>query len=277
MADLTNYDLTDYRTWVLGDEARQGVNIKRLGILRPRELDLVDAVAQFQDPRNDPGQGEWVAMHGIKLLDFIPGIREVVFAQNLTHDIGFYGVDPNAWKRLVAKTQDTSKLSDAAIRMPHQIKGKLMALRIFQKVGYPPVEYHSEIANNIGDHDTRLNETTPSGRILWASDYTWRVSYPCLKIYQDVMLEKEADRVVEAQRQELKQVSARPLEELFLLESEKSALECNPPFNLESPEYEIARLEFANTMFFNFGVEVAKRVLLPKYRKELEKVVEFYR
>lgn len=248
--DIRDYQITDYRTWVLGDAAREGVNIKRNNVLTQKEIELLDFFIPYQDQRNDPGQAEWVTFHAIKLLDFVPGgIREVVVPSALAHDTGFYGYDPNYWKNLVSSGGDTE---GEMIRRPHQNRGIMLMGRGFQKVGYPSEKYHFECADIVGDHDTRFLPATISGKIVRASDYTWRVSFPCIQIY---LKDKSPKDILDA--------------------SKKTALEGKPPFDLDRYCYDIARLEFVNSMFFKFG-EDTREVLLPEYRQELEMIVSFY-
>lgn len=269
---IEKYTPIDYRTWVLGNPAREGVNLKRLNVLTRRELKLWDAFIPYQDQRDDPGQGEWVTLHVIKLLDFVPGgIREVAVPASEGHDSGFYGYDPQFWKRLVASGGQTE---GEIARRPHQNRGIGFSAMIFERIGYPPEEFRPEIYDIIGDHDTRFLPTTLSGRIVRAADYTWRVSLPCLEIYLPSMIKKEKLRQNEPWEEKYKKKSP---EVLFLEASEKSALEGKPPFNLESPEYEIARLEFVNSTYFKFGEKRARRVLLPKYLPELERIAAFYK
>ncbi|MBS3079321.1 hypothetical protein J4218_04320 [Candidatus Pacearchaeota archaeon] len=245
------YTPIDYLTWILGDEARKGANIKRLGVLRPRELKLLEAFVPYQDCRNDPGHGEISTLIGIRLLDYLPGIREIVVPAVLGHDTGWYGTDPDAWKRLVEANKENLKSLDSEVnRRPHQNRGIIVSGRIFQKIGYPDEKYHFEIADIIGDHDTRKLPTTDSGRIMRIADLLWRVTYPCVQIYMANLCSEEIFKRVKE----------------TCIEGEKT--------HLGEIGLRIGRLEFANTMFFKFGKE-ARKVLLPEYKEELERIVLF--
>ena len=103
---LEDYKPIDYSVWVLGDEARNGVNIKRLDMLKPNELEIFNAAIPDNDARNDPGQAEIVTYFGLKLLEYLPGIREVVVPACIHHDIGFAGEDPGAWLKLVRSGEE---------------------------------------------------------------------------------------------------------------------------------------------------------------------------
>jgi len=75
---IDEYVPIDYRNWLLGDEARKGVNLRRSGALTSDELLLWESSLSYQDQRDDPGHAEMSTLLGIRLLDYLPGIREVV-------------------------------------------------------------------------------------------------------------------------------------------------------------------------------------------------------
>ena len=52
--DIKTYKPLDYKIWILGNEARKGVNIKRLGILSKEELQIWNESIPYQDQRDDP-------------------------------------------------------------------------------------------------------------------------------------------------------------------------------------------------------------------------------
>ncbi|MAE42297.1 hypothetical protein CMO93_00885 [Candidatus Woesearchaeota archaeon] len=97
---LKGYEPIDYRDWILGDEARNAVNIKRLKLLEPNEIKIFDTAAPYNDARNDPGQAELVAYFTIKLLGYnSKGQREVAVPAAILHDIGFYFDHPTALEK----------------------------------------------------------------------------------------------------------------------------------------------------------------------------------
>ena len=138
------YKPIDYRTFILGDQARQGINLKRLNILTEQELKIWEAAQPYMDARNDPGHGEIATILSITFLPYFPKAkREIVVPTTMNHDIGFHGEDPNAWQKAVEaarKAGNLKSLNDDAKRMPHQIKGADMALEIYQEEGYPRQE-----------------------------------------------------------------------------------------------------------------------------------------
>ena len=135
---MIDYQPIDYRTWILGDKAREGVNIKRLGILNEEELKIVDESYPYQDARNDPGHWEFSTCLAFGFLDYFPGNREIAVVETMLHDIGWYGNDPNAWKRLVEKHKDNLQaLEGEETRRPHQNRGILLAGRILEKTSSP--------------------------------------------------------------------------------------------------------------------------------------------
>ena len=246
---LKDYTPIDYRKWIIGDDARKGVNIKRLNLLSSKELEILEEAIPFQDQRNDPGQGEIVAYFAIQLLKYIQGDREITVPAAILHDIGFYGCDPNAWKNLVKSGGNTES---EANRRPHQNRGLILAGRILEKVGYPE-RYNNDIADIIGDHDTRKLPVTDNGKIVRASDLLWRVTYPMLQQYHPCASPKET------------------LEKL-----ENKSIYMPEPHNLGEIETQIGRVELVNTLFFKFSDE-AQKLLRPKYEQELEKIVESYK
>lgn len=255
--NLNKYTPLDYRTWILGDQARKGVNIKRLDLLDEGELRIWNSAIPYQDQRNDPGQGEIVAYFAKEFLKYIQGNRKVVVPAAILHDVGWYGGDAKAWRRLVlskmkkgsAEMQKATETEEQ--RRPHQNRGCLIAGRILGEVGWPE-KYGNEIADIIGDHDTRKLPATENGEIVRAADLMWRVSYPCLQIYQG---DNTLAKILEV--------------------TNGTALYMPPPRNLRETELKIARIEFVNSLFFRFGAQV-KNVLGKEYKEELDKITRFY-
>lgn len=183
---MKEYKPLDYRKWVLGDEARNGVNIKRLNLLTRNELEIWGEAIPYQDSREDPGHGEMTVYFALKLLDYLPGNRKIVVPAALLHDTGWYG-NNSRWKKLLDDNKNNLQaLETEAMRRPHQNRGVLIAGRILEKTGYfsrNPVSYGLEIADIIGDHDTRKLPASGSGKIVRAADLIWRVTYPCMQIF----------------------------------------------------------------------------------------------
>ena len=193
-----------------------------------------------------------VTYFALKLLEYLPGNRKIAVPAAILHDTGFYGIDSIAWKHLVASGGD--KETEAA-RRPHQNRGILWTGRILERVNYPE-EYHFEIADIIGDHDTRKLPTTQNGRIVRAADLIWKVTCPCLKIYHP-------DLGAEATLKKLQK-------SIFNL---PNPLGLSPnPFDLGEIENKIAKIELVNTMLFNFRDE-AIPVLINEYKPELDFVL----
>jgi len=258
------YKPINYRTWVLGNQAREGVNIKRLNILTSQELKLWEASKKYHDAREDPGHAEISTYFAIKLLPYYPkAIREIVVPTIMVHDDGWYGGDQRAWKRAVQEAQkagDLKSLDSPEKRKAHQDKGAEMALERFKEVGYPPKRYWKGCARIIKYHDTRDDPRgeppTPSGRAVWDSDYLYRVTLPCNQTYLFSVGITDPREVVKR--------------------AEDCCLNGEPPKNLEAVAQQIAKIELANTIFFKFP-EQADEVLREKdYSKELEIVKRFY-
>lgn len=247
---LNDYIPIDYRSWVLGDEARRGVNLVRLNLLEQKEIDIFNAAASYNDARNDAGQAELVAYFSVRLLNYLKnGRREVVVPAAILHDVGFYFDGATTWKKLVDSGGDTASEIN---RRPHQNRGLLFAGKILESVGYSE-EYFCEIADIIGDHDTRKLPTTNSGEIIRAADLLWRVTFPHLKIYL---------------------TDAGPGEALKRME--ESALNKSFPFNLDKAALSIGRIELVNTMIYKFGDKCYSLLKEKHYEKELVKVLSFY-
>jgi len=256
---LEEYEPVDYRYWVLGDDARRGVNLKRLDMITPEEIRIVDEAARFQDPRNDAGHGEFVTYFALKLLGYLPGDRPVVVPTTLTHDLAWGFEDPDEWEKKVEEAKRKGDMStlDGEDRRLHQIRAPLLAGMVLERAGYfdnHPKKDWAEIADILVYHDTREYPTTQSGKIVWQADYLWRTTYPNLQIYHEKMGCEEA-----------------------LLYLEKDVFRA-APWDLGDVATQIARVEIANNLFYKFGAE-AKRVLdacRPKYKKELDRVLEVY-
>tara|TARA_Y100000294_G_scaffold176530_1_gene199184 strand:+ start:741 stop:1250 length:510 start_codon:yes stop_codon:yes gene_type:complete len=153
------------------------------------------------------------------------------------------------WKRLVDSGGDTES---EANRRPHQNRGILLAGKVLNEIGYPD-DYLCEIADIIGDHDTRRLPTTESGKVVRAADYLWRVTLPCLNIYFG---------------------KAKPNEAFERMES--SALTRPQPFNLDNHALSIGRIELVNTMVHKFGEQCHGLLKDKGYEKELDKILKFY-
>ena len=247
--EFNSYIPINYGTWILGDEARKGANIKRLKLLRKKELEIWNGAIPYQDQRDDPGQGEIVTYFTIKLLDYLPGKREVAVPAAILHDTGYYGIDPIKWKKLV---NEGDKTNNEEVRRPHQNRGCLLAGKILEKINYPE-KYHYEIADIIGDHDTRYLPATESGEIMRAADLLWRVTYPSMHAY-----------IPNASPEEWKE------------RMESKAFHYSPKHKLGGIESQIGKIELANTLYFKFK-EKAKELLKSMYEYELIKIIKFYK
>ncbi len=248
--DLDSYQPIDYRNWKLGEAARRGENIAHL--LTDEEKSIWDAAQPFQDPRGDPGHGEFVTLSAIRLLEYLPGERSIVVPTAIMHDIGWYGKDPEQWKKQVHK----GKTDGEASRRPHQNRGLILAGRILERIGYNP-EHNFAIADIIGDHDTRNLPPTPEyeARVVWDADMLWRVSLPQVENY---FADREAVEVLS----QLERVTFKPA-----------------PHDLSPAAEQIARVELANTMMFKFP-QAAADLMRDRYRVEVEKIermIWFYR
>ena len=250
--NLENYKPINYNKWILGEQARQGINIKRLEILTPNELKVWNIAQKYQDARNDPGHGEITAYFAIKLLNYLPGEREIVVPAAICHDCGWYGDYPEAWKRLVEANKDNLQaLEGEASRRPHQNRGCLNTGIIFEKAGYPLEKYHNPIADIIGDHDTRKLPTTSEGEIVRSADFLWRVTHPLNQIYIP-----NEDALETIQR------------------AEESCL-YEPKTPLGDIATQIAKIELANSIYHKFPTQ-AEQTLKPNYSKELEIIKKLY-
>ncbi len=253
--NLDSYQPIDYREWILGDECRKAVNLKRLNMLNDREISLIEISSKYQDCRNDPGHGEFATYSALRLLPYYPNAkREVVVPTVWVHDMGFYGEDPSSWQKLVAEARakgNLKGLDDEVRRRPHQNRGCFLSRELFQIAGYPPKEYYLESEYIIGDHDIRKHPTTVNGKIMRTADLLWRTSYPQAQIYMANLEPEEILQMIEK----------------TCLKGERT--------HLGEIGIQIARLDFANTMFYKFG-EKAFPLLEQEYSKELKKIIRLY-
>jgi len=253
---LKDYNPINYDKWIIGNEAREGVNIKRLRILNELELKIFDASFSYQDCRDDPGHGEMSAYFALEFLKYFPGRREIAVPTAILHDIGWFGNDPQAWKNAVKENKnDLQSLETEMKRRPHQNRGIFLATQILNSVGYfekYPLKNGLEIADIIGDHDTRKLPANEEGKNVRFADFLWRPTFPCLQIFFPKESEDELVNIVE-----------------------RTCL-YEPKSPLEGVAFEIAKIELANTIFFRFGEKKAEKVLKKDYFPEFKKVKEFY-
>lgn len=248
--EIEGYKPLDYKTWVFGDKAREGVNIKRLEILTQEELKLWEASMPYQDQRDDPGHGEMTVYFALKLLDYLPGNRKIVVPAAMLHDTGWYGCNPKAWKKSVHQNRNNlQKLETEEKRRPHQNRGILIAGKILETTGYfnkNPLKYGLEIADIIGDHDTRKLPASDNGKVVRISDLFWRVTYPHAQIY---MLNESPKAI--------------------LKRSKETCLSNELLPHLGEVGTKIARTELVNTMCFKFP-EQKIGFLKEEFAEELE-------
>lgn len=246
---LIEYKPLDYKTWILGDEARRGINIKRLNLLTDEELQIWKESVKYQDQRSDPGHGEMTAYFGLKLLDYISGNRKIVVPAAILHDTGWYGIDPNSWKKLVNANKKNLKSLDSEInRRPHQNRGILIAGKVLEKTGYlerNPFSYGLQIADIIGDHDTRKLPINDDGKIVRTADLIWRVTYPALQTY----------------------IPNEPIKEVLRIMKET----CLSESDLGDIGTKIARIELVNTFYFKFSKQ-ALSFLKKEFEQELKQI-----
>lgn len=261
MENITEYVPLDYRAWILGDKAREGVNIKRLGVLNENELRLLDSAIPFQDMRNDPGQAEIVAYFASKLIDLgMPGEREVAIPSAILHDTGWYKQgDPNSWKKRVEAGLATEGES---IRRPAQNRAIYIAGMLLPKALDLPEEKQFEIADIIGDHDTQLLPTTQSGLVLRCADMLWRFSYPHNQIYRPKVKPEEVLSVMEGKDGLGKFLNNENLRGGYDLQDIAIAVR-------------LARIELVNSLYFKYG-ECASDALGDRYSDELDIVKTVY-
>jgi len=254
---LETYEPIDYRNWIRGkDEARNGINLRRLGLLNDGEWRVWNESRKWRGSRDDPEQEEIVTRHAITLLNYLPGIREVVGTSAMLHDTGMYNLfTGKEWKTLVDKLKAEGKTVETPeIRLPHEFYGCLIAGRVMDRASYPDETYHRDVALTIGGHDTRILPPSESARIVWASDLLWRVSYPCFESY---LFDESPEKI--------------------LSRCEENAL-CDPRPNrvLGEPELSIGRAEAANSLYFKFKQGCVDILRKKGYERELKKAVNLY-
>ena len=247
--NLETYHPIDYRLWIVGDEAREGINIQPL--LTSTERGLFREAVPFQDQRGDPGQGEMVTYFAIMQLNYLNGNRDIVVPAAILHDTGWYNCDVDSWKKLVSSGGDTE---NEAVRRPHQNRSLMIAGMLFErvKVNIAVFDLNAEIADIVGDHDTRKLPTTSNGRIMWDADMLWRVTHPCAQAYfPNVSAQEALDRM------------------------EKTGLAMSKPHDLSEIAQQIGRVEITNTMMWRYGKHSID-LLKGKYVGELDKILSFY-
>ncbi|MAG02063.1 hypothetical protein CMI42_01895 [Candidatus Pacearchaeota archaeon] len=289
-----NYIPIDYRTWELGKNAREGVNIKRLKVLTPKEQELWNQFTTKgelirQDLRNDPGQAEYVTYFAIKLLPYSPGsLREISIPAAIVHDTGWELKSPTAWSDLMyGMTAEEQEAQKEELRRAHQEKGGDNLIEACKAINYPAQKYRDEAEAIIRDHDTRYNPATPSGRVMMDADILWRFTMTnilCSK-YPRTSDEIKRNGLWPQTPKYINHQTGNPIKQL--LDSPESILDYMQNEELGKtdkqgklcrfflPEsYQIARIELANTMYDLFPDRTD--LLRKDFSKELEQVAEFY-
>ncbi len=273
---IKNIPLIDYRTWILGDKARKGINLMRLGILDNLERDVFELAYPFQDKRNDAGQAEIVTYFAHYLAS--DEKRNIAKLSAILHDTGWYGTDSGEWKRKVDElgAGNPALDSNSLLRRPHQNKGLILAGYVLNGAGFFDASKLLEIADNIGDHDTREFKPSKSGKVLQDADEIWRFTIPCTLAYQNTLENpNEIWRIIPRHITDdggyasghLKSYSE--IFEVFQNELDKNR------FNLPESK-KVARMEFANTLYNLFPEKTKSHLPETHLFKEFEIVKGFY-
>ncbi|HYD03369.1 MAG TPA: hypothetical protein VEC16_03655 [Alphaproteobacteria bacterium] len=276
--NLDNYEIIDYSTFKYKDESKKGANIRDKLLQFPngqKYLDIWNESYNFRGQRRDPEQEEQVTRFAMELLKYEEGNPDVVIPAAMLHDTGFYfEKDKNAWK---ANVNAGGATEGEAKRRPHQNRGILLATQILTKTGYPE-EYLCEIADIIGDHDTRLLSTTPSGVLMREADYLWRITYTDMRHYfTDKSIRWNFDRMTGGLVHEDGDKKGQPIESICLYNK--------APFNLREAATGIGRVELINSLYVRamqtYPMEEQQKSLddfdaIPGYKEEKFHVAQSY-
>ena len=277
MSDLSNYQLIDYRAWILGNSAKDGVNLRRLKAFRGREELIFEKSKPYHDRRNDPGHVEisLVFSNPISQDKGINADRRVFGPAIIMHDNGYEGfVSPEEFTEAM-KTKE----GERRVRLMHQVTVIKRSYGILNSMGYPP-RYTAEILAIQSDHDTRFsNPISDNEKVLEDSDILWRFTIPCNLAHRQNP-GKAPKNIWDYVPQNLSFQVENPVrdflcspEELFRYFQQEELARPNR-FHI-SRSYDIARLEIANTLF-NLFPDKARNILRMDFSSELERVVAFY-
>lgn len=160
--DLKAYQPIDYQKWLLGEQAREGANIKHL--FTREELTIWNKAQPYQDSRNDPGHAEFVTYFALQLLKILGGKREIIVPAAILHDIGWSQME---WEFNI------QKVNQREVRLKHEKIGAKLAREILSKLNYK-LELVEETGEIILGHDTRDNVLSLNDGIVKDADKLWR-------------------------------------------------------------------------------------------------------
>jgi len=168
------YKPIDYNTWNFDG---QGSNI--IHLLSHIEKEIWNITLPFQDKRDDTGHAENVTYFALKLLEYLPGKREIVIPEAILHDIG--------WSQLTQEELDQFYLPnwqdfEPELRKRHQEEGVKLANQLLEKVGYSK-KYIPQILEIISQHDTRKGFFSQEDGLARDADKLWQFTLPHWKIF----------------------------------------------------------------------------------------------
>ncbi|MBS3074999.1 hypothetical protein J4429_00910 [Candidatus Pacearchaeota archaeon] len=276
--NLDSYQPIDYRKWILGEESRQGINLRRLNFFRGREEEFFEESEPYHDRRNDAGHVEISLFLSIPISKdpSIKANRKVFGPAIEFHDNGYEGfVSPNQFREAIL-----TKEGEQRVRLMHQVTVIKRAYQILTSLGYPS-EYNAEILAALSDHDTRFSEPiSDNEKVLQDADIAWRFTIPCTIAYKYPQFKTPANlrelvpRILSFQvPNPLRDFLESPEEILRYMQQDELAR----PSRFHIPaSYGVARVELTNT-FFNLFPDKAKKLLRKDFPRELERIVASYK
>lgn len=238
-----------------------GNNLRDL--LSSFEASVWSAALQYQDKREDLGQGEVVTYfaHHLSVLANLDNTdREVVVLAAILHDTG-YARMPLVNERFraaiererpdVPVTRSFRDLAELAfyqfeclfdIRVQHQNHSVQIAREILHTY---PDERLERVVEIVSDHDTRAYPPSRLAKLMWDADVLWRLSVPFRKSWAP---KSDAGRFFEMMHGQIV-----------------------APNNILTPEATaVSRIELANTMVFLFAETEWPAQFITEYNLELQ-------
>ena len=173
----------------------------------------------MQDLRDDAGHAEIVTSFAQKLCEIFKANEDIVIPAAILHDIGYYGMDDNLLREMMAKK--LSEEQEHKIKIEHMERGVRFAKQILSEVNYEP-KLINKIIEIIQKHDSKDVCNFVEEKIVRDADKLARFSKvgfyvdikrrECTSLFWYEKLKKNFDKQNYFQTKEAKQIAIEELE-----------------------------------------------------------------